>query len=233
MEASNSLFWQLHVATSKGQISGLLRKMKPSTGEQVSNSRIAWQTNLNFFENNKAKRARIQLRDYSLKNLVYDGKNGTTITGCPGCFEEIHECLTELGESVSEHKRYEALKDGIIDRSYYNFKTTARQCRWSYAKFVEELERKRELQVCSITQRRQFDKGTNQASSYQLRSALRNIENKSTDQGASSNKQKAHTPSSNGDRISDRVYSPSAQSYRPFQAKIGNFCITSINIMLK
>ena len=169
-DASNSLFWNLHGASSKGQISGLLRKLEPSTGEQFADGRTAWQTIFNFFENDKAKRTRVQIHDYNLRNLVFDGRNGTTITGYLDRFTEIHECLKELGEPMSEHRKYETLKDGIIDRSYYSFKNTARQCRWSYEKFVEELrleelERDREFQVRNIHQRRQVDEGAPQASS--------------------------------------------------------------------
>jgi hypothetical protein len=165
-EANNSLFWQLHGATSKGQISGQLRKIEPLNGEQYADGRRAWKLILNFFENDRAKHTRINVHDADLRNLVYDGKNGITITGYIDRFEETIEYLERLGEPLTEHRRFETFKDGITDRSYLNFKMLARQCRWSLEKFIEELwvedlDRERENQIYSVVQRRQTsDKGT-------------------------------------------------------------------------
>ena len=50
------------------------------------------------------------MHDADLKNLVYDGKNGVSITGYIDKFEETIEYLEHLGEPLTEHRKFDYSK---------------------------------------------------------------------------------------------------------------------------
>ena len=156
LEASNSLFWQIAAATSKGQVAGLIRKLEPNKGETFADGRKAWKFLYDFFENEHAKRTRVNVHDADLCALEYTGKDGTTITGYIDKFKEIYSHLEELGEPLTANRKYKAIKDGIKDKSFSNFKVLARQNKYSYDEFddmlrLEELERERKKGAIEAT----------------------------------------------------------------------------------